>query len=114
MRIVLRRLITRRLHRAWKGPKEGGGCSTIFYRRSAHGGEWGERICSDGVLRFGSSGLTIMTALDTHNSSKYAHDSLLRVWVSCAPSDWPISMLLQHKVISLSPRSYPPHDSCVP
>ena len=39
--------------------------------------------------------MTIITALDTHSSSKYDHDSLLRVWVSCAPSDWPISMLLQ-------------------
>jgi len=27
-----------------------GGCSAIIYRRSTHGGEWAERICSDGVL----------------------------------------------------------------
>ena len=27
---------------------EGVNGSTIIYRRSAHGGGWGERICSDG------------------------------------------------------------------
>ena len=56
-----------RLHGVWKGSnEEGSGCSAIIYRRSPHGGEGGERICSDG---FAVMQRMFNSLRDTHESS---------------------------------------------
>jgi hypothetical protein len=48
--IVLHQWSTKRLHGVQKvSIDKGSGLSTIIYRRSAHGREGGERICSDGL-----------------------------------------------------------------